>query len=200
LGFDSEKLITIPHYFDERFQSDATPINDPVRLLYVGKLASKKGVKLLPAALKRATFDFKLLIAGEGSQREVLETEFSEVGLGDQVTFLGYMGHEELSNIYEQSDIFLYPGQWPEPFGRVILEAMASSTPIISTDVGSMEWIIQDAGVVIPVEDFENKLLCGLEEIMNSYQSYIGACDERIQNFSKDSVISQFEGMYQSLG
>jgi glycosyltransferase involved in cell wall biosynthesis len=199
VGYKSNKLETIPHFYDTKFEFDRTSISNPVRLLYVGKLTKKKGVQLLPTALKRASFDFELLIAGVGSQRESLEREFSKAGLIDQVTFLGYVEHDELPSIYAKSDIFLYPGLWSEPFGRVILESMASDTPVVASDVGSMDWILQDAGVVIPVDKYENRLAAELETLIESYPEYLRNCNKRIQNFSKNKVLDRFEQMYSSI-
>ena len=60
-----------------------------------------------------------------------------------------YIDNERLPEVYATHDLFVYPGKWDEPFGRVFLEALASGLPVVSSDVGNVWEIIGEGGAVI---------------------------------------------------
>lgn len=114
-------------------------------ILFVGRLAEKKGVTYLIDAMRNV--DAKLVIVGKGP----LEKELREqaVFLGDKVQFLGSKTHEELKTIYASADIFVAPSITAkdgdqEGFGLVILEAMASGLPVVASNSGGIVEIITD--------------------------------------------------------
>lgn len=196
LGFDPRSITTIPHFFDDRFLGEISELSSPVKILYAGKLTKKKGVNILPRALSGVGIDFELTLAGRGSQLEELKRAFSEEGISDSVTFLGFVDYENMPELYQEADIFLYPGQWAEPFGRVFLEALAAKTPVISSNVGSAEHIIGDAGEVYPHRELESKIAGGIHSITSRYEKYTGACEIQLEKFSKSRVIGKVNKLY----
>lgn len=121
--------------------------NDTVTLLYVGRLAHEKGLDYLIYAIANLVhegFKVKLLIGGEGPEREKLESLSRELGLDTTIEFLGFIPFgKELDEIYIMSDIFVLPS-FSEGAPKVLLEAMAKGLPLISTDVGGVSDIIKD--------------------------------------------------------
>lgn len=114
-------------------------------ILFVGRLAEKKGVTYLIDAMKKV--DAKLVIVGDGPLSEQLKTQASF--LKDKVCFLGAKTHEELRTIYASSDIFVAPSITAkdgdkEGFGLVFLEAMASGLPVIGSNSGGIPSIVKD--------------------------------------------------------
>lgn len=195
LGFDPEKLTVIPHFYNGQFLYDKDRISDPVQLLYVGQLTRKKGVHILLEALSKARFDFELQIAGTGSEKNHLEKLTKRHNLTDRVEFLGFVPYEQVPSVYANADIFVYPGTWPEPFGRVFLEALASNTPVVTSDVGSAKRIVREGGVSYESGD-EQGIREGIKEIMSSYSQYVNGCENRIQRFKPERVIEQFNQLY----
>jgi len=80
--------------------------------------------------------DFRILV----TVRDNLKRKYRK----DFVKNLGWIQHKELPKIYNQSDIVVVPSQWPEPFGIVAVEGMASHTPIIASRVGGLQTIVED--------------------------------------------------------
>lgn len=129
---------------DEKVENYFNQGNKKV-LLFVGRLAEKKGVKYLIEAMRYV--DAKLVIVGQGP----LENELKEQALmyGDKVCFMGARTHEQLKTIYASADIFIAPSVTAkdgdqEGFGLVILEAMASGLPVVASNSGGIPDIIKD--------------------------------------------------------
>lgn len=113
-------------------------------VLFVGRLAEKKGVKYLIEAMKRV--DALLVVAGGGP----CETELRKQALENKVNvlFLGAKTHEELKSIYASADVFAMPSVTAqdgdqEGFGLVMLEAMASGLPVVAFESGGIPQLIK---------------------------------------------------------
>lgn len=122
------------------------PLRRPVRLLYVGRISGLKGIiDVLDAlaALRARGIEATLTLAGELADEPVFRRELSErlekQGLRDVVTFTGFVqGGRALWALYREADIFVIASRESEGSPRVIWEAMANSTPVVATRVGSM--------------------------------------------------------------
>lgn len=112
-------------------------------ILFVGRLAEKKGVTYLIEAMKQV--DAILVIAGSGPLEFDLKEQAKE--LCDKVKFIGAKTHDELKEVYASSDIFVAPSVTAkdgdkEGFGLVILEAMASGLPVVASNSGGIPDLI----------------------------------------------------------
>lgn len=119
--------------------------NNKKVILFVGRLAEKKGVTYLIEAMKQV--DAILVIVGDGPLRENLK--FQARTLGEKVRFAGAKTHEELRDIYASADIFAAPSVTAadgdqEGFGLVILEAMASGLAVVASNSGGITDLIED--------------------------------------------------------
>ncbi|WP_456421308.1 glycosyltransferase family 4 protein [Thermococcus sp.] len=115
-------------------------------VLYVGRLEPRKGVSTLINAMKHV--DGTLLIAGQGSMLPLLRERAKLLGIGNRVRFLGMVEYSKLPLLYRASDVFVLPSL-SEAFGIVLLEAMASGTPVIGTSVGGIPEIIDGCGLLV---------------------------------------------------
>lgn len=102
----------------------------PDRILCVGSLIERKGVDLLLRALADMKEPFTLALAGSGSEEEYLRKLTEELGIQDQVEFLGFLQLEELRTQYARSGIFVLPTR-EDCFALVILEAMCAGLPVV---------------------------------------------------------------------
>ena len=147
MGVDTRKFgrqYRVENYFGQ---------GDKRVVLFVGRLAEKKGVAYLIEAMKQ--IDALLVIVGNGPLRKTLEEQAEQVGK-DRIRFLGEKTHEELKKIYASADIFVAPSVTAkdgdqEGLGLVLLEAMASGLPVVASKSGGITQIIKDG---------ENGLLC----------------------------------------
>lgn len=103
-----------------------------------GRLVPQKGFSNLLMAWKHVNApSAKLLIAGDGPDREALVDLAEQLGLKDSVQFLGRLNRAGVAERLRQARAFVLPSLH-EPFGLVILEAMAARVPVIATAVGGV--------------------------------------------------------------
>lgn len=119
-------------------------------ILSVGRLDSLKRVDLLIEALAKSKSQVKCIIAGKGSQEEVLRKLAASYGIADRIKFAGFVTDDELLNLYANS-LAVYYAPYDEDYGYITLEAFLSRKPIITC---------QDSGGVLEfVENKENGLV-----------------------------------------
>lgn len=131
-------------------------------VLYTGKLVSWKGVhNLIYAAsiLKKKVIDnFVFAIAGRGAQKENMIKLIKEADVEEHFRFLDFVSYDEMPQVYRMADIFVLPSYptmaWQEQFGMVLIEALASGKPVISTMSGGIPEVLGDAGILIPSGDY----------------------------------------------
>lgn len=147
IGADKSKIEIIPNAVDTRLFSPGRKnllgskwaISRPV-ILFVGRLVEDKGVKYLLRAFSevvREIPDSKLVIVGKGPQEKELKKLQESLGL-TCVFFLGAVETRFMPHIYAGCDVFVLPSVH-EPFGNVVIEAMAAGRPVIGSYVGGMK-------------------------------------------------------------
>lgn len=117
-------------------------------ILFMGRLVYEKGIQTLISAMPKILnhyHDAKLLIAGKGGMIDELRNQVNYLGLGNKVYFTGYLGSKDVQKMYKCADVSVFPSTY-EPFGIVALEAMLSGTPVVVSDVGGLNEIV-DHGV-----------------------------------------------------
>lgn len=146
-------------------------------LLFVGRLAEKKGVSYAVEALSY-TENAMLVIVGDGPLRRELEAQAEQVrrGTGKTILFLGAKTHEELKQIYASADLFVMPSITAkdgdkEGFGLVILEAFASGLPIVASRSGGIVDIVKDGVNGYLVEEKDSKGLADRINVVLNDQS-----------------------------
>lgn len=119
-------------------------------VLFVGRLAEKKGVSYAIEAMRQVN-KAMLVIAGDGPLKSKLQRQAETVQKesGSTILFLGAKTHEELKGIYASADLFVMPSITAkdgdkEGFGLVILEAFASGLPIVASRSGGITDIVKD--------------------------------------------------------
>lgn len=137
----------------------ARPAGDPQRVVFVGRLDSVKGGRLLLEAFGqlRARHPQALLeIVGDGPDRAAMEARAAELGLGDRATFLGYRTQDQVAQVLSRADMLVLPS-FAEGVPVVLMEAMASSLPVVSTRIAGIPELVTDheAGFLAPAGDME---------------------------------------------
>ena len=128
-------------------------------MLYVGRVAHEKNIDFLLQVTTRVQQDIPdalLLIAGEGPALEHLRRAAENMGLRDNVLFVGYLDRvTELSDCYRAADLFVFASR-TETQGLVLLEAMAQGVAVVSTaELGTKSVLVDGAGAVVVPEDAE---------------------------------------------
>jgi glycosyltransferase involved in cell wall biosynthesis len=124
-------------------------------LLTAARLTPWKGIDHTLRALARVR-GMRLLVAGEGAMRPALEVLAGQLGVGERVTFLGRVPHEELWRYFRAADYtLLYSGY--EGLPHVLLESLSAGTPIIAGDKGGSPEVVEHGvnGLLVPHVDVE---------------------------------------------
>ena len=116
------------------------------RLLYVGRLDERKGVRTAVEALARLPEEARLRVAGGWDDREAahLRKLAARIGVSERVEFDGQLAREQLHEAYGWSDAVVFPVIWEEPWGLVPLEAMARGRPVAATGRGGSAEYLRD--------------------------------------------------------
>ena len=153
-GLPFEKINVIPNGVnltmysgierDYDFRRNYAADNEKI-ILYAGRLVYEKGVQYLIGAMPKILqnyHDAKLVIAGKGGMVEELKSQVEFLGLGNKVYFTGYMDHKSLCKLYKCADVAVFPSTY-EPFGIVALEGMLAGNPIVVSDIGGLNEIVE---------------------------------------------------------
>jgi glycosyltransferase involved in cell wall biosynthesis len=155
LGLAPPRLEVLPMGVDlqRRFIADASVMRDPDRLLFVGRLVAKKGLRHLLDALPairarrpRATLD----VVGYGPEEPALRAQVERLALGDAVRFLGARPQEELPALYRRAALFVAPfvrdaSGDQEGLPVVLMEAAACGCPVLAGDVAGVSDLLGPA-------------------------------------------------------
>lgn len=173
-------------------------------VLYVGRLSYYKGVEYLIKAMRGV--DRKLIIIGEGPERQYLENKVREFNLQTQVIWLPPQPQSELINFFKAAEVFVLPSIYKsEAFGIVLIQAMASGTPVISTELRTGTSFVnlnEQTGYVVPPKDSE-KLHEVIQRIIlhPELRMQLGnAAKERVkQEFSLSSMLEKHKQIFREL-
>ncbi len=152
-GVPLKKILVVPNEIDlSRFKLNKQHNKIP-QILFVHHMSERKGAHyLVPIAekvLKKARAQF--IIAGDGPYLPALQAQIKKKKLGRYIKTLGSVPNKEVMKLYSQSDIFLMPSD-EEGFPRVLLEAMATGTPFVASDVGGVHDIVSKSAQEFVVE------------------------------------------------
>lgn len=159
-GLEPDKLHVIYNGTDlEYFTPVAKPATLPRRILYLGRVCPTKGIDTLMDAFVAVHLqrpDVSMLIAGEqnewGEKTGYLnELRRKAAGNGGAISFLPHQ--HDVRPLLAGSDLLILPSNWGEPFGRVLIEAMAMGIPVIATRDGGIPEVLSnrfDAHLVPP--------------------------------------------------
>lgn len=129
-------------YYDKLNVRQQYFIRKKYLLTYAGRLAPEKNVEILLDIAKslppHIRENIHWLIVGDGPLREQMQTHAPE-----SMTFTGYLTGKQLAEVYSASDLFVFPSP-TETFGNVVLESLASGTPVIGANSSGVKSIIRN--------------------------------------------------------
>lgn len=160
--------------------------------LWVGKIVPFKGLKEAIWLVKKAKE--RLLIAGNTIpeyynffQKEI-KPHFSK-----KIVYLGELSQKELVEVYGKAKALLYPISWEEPFGLVMVEAMACGTPVIAFNRGSVPEIVQNGKTGFVVKNLK-EMLSAMKKIRNISRLFCRQWVER--KFNSQEMVEKYEKIY----
>ncbi|MGM3308636.1 glycosyltransferase family 4 protein [Anabaena sp. WFMT] len=183
-------------------------------VLYVGRFDPRKGIETLVRAVRESQFygsqDLKLIIGGgstpgnsDGRERDRIESIVNELGMSECTCFPGRLSQEILPTYYAAADVCVVPSHY-EPFGLVAVEAMASGTPVIASDVGGLQFTVvnENTGLLVPPQDVA-AFSHAIDRILSNpeWRAELGQSGHRrvMSKFSWDGVAMQLDQLYTQL-
>lgn len=180
-------------------------------VLYVGRFDPRKGIETLVRAVGQSKLrgegNLKLVIGGgsrpgqsDGIERERIESIVAELGLQDMTLFPGRLGEDNLHLYYAAADVSVVPSHY-EPFGLVAIEAMASNTPVVASDVGGLQYTVvsEETGLLAPAQD-DAAFAVAIDRILSDseWRDRLGrAGRQRVEEkFSWNGVAAQLGKLY----
>lgn len=177
-------------------------INDKFTFFSLAFLEGEKGMDILIKAFAKyfKNSNTKLIIGGEGSQKEGLISLCKELKIDNQVEFLGALSREEVSDYMSKCDAFVLASKY-ETFGVVYIEALASGKPVIGTYNGGAEDIINNEnGLLVKINDIDElgNAMSNIIENINLYnpEKIRKNC---IEKYSKKKIIKEILNVYSEL-
>ncbi len=180
-------------------------INNNNHILFVGRLIPEKGIKQLMEACIIASekiTDLKLKIVGSAGYGKLNDTPFIS-SLKTLATrkqnifeFMGYIPHDKIPELFNQSSLYVIPSVWNEPFGIVVLEGMATKTPMIVSNKGGIPEIAKDTIIMADcnnVEELSNKIIYALSHKKEMKNLAEKAYDRFINNFSWKHIQNNYK-------
>jgi glycosyltransferase involved in cell wall biosynthesis len=141
----------------QRF-APAARVPGPVTIGTVKTLAPKYGIDTLlrAFALLAPPHDVRLLIVGDGPQRDELQALARQLGIADRVQWPGAVPHDQVPQWLQRLDVYVAASRLDsESFGVAVVEAMACGVPVVVSDAGGLPEVVVagDSGLVVPRDD-----------------------------------------------
>jgi glycosyltransferase involved in cell wall biosynthesis len=179
-------------------------IRDPY-ILFVGQIKARKNVVRIIRAfaqLKREIkMPLKLLLAGRRIwTSDGVDEAIAEENLKDAVHELGHIGLDDLPVIYSGAELFVFPSLW-EGFGIPVIEAMASGTPVVTSNISSLPEVAGDSAVLVDPYSVE-EIAKGMYRILSDIAYRKSLCAKGLQRatlFSWTNTAKQTLKAYKSL-
>lgn len=176
------------------FDPDGPPV-----VLNVGNMRVQKDLPTLVHAFDelRESRDARLVLVGDGNVRPELEELVADLGLSDDVAFLGYRPNEEVYKFMGHANVFALSSEW-EGLPTVLIEALACGCPIVSTDCpsGPKEILANGKyGQLVPVGD-PSALARGLSTTLDGPATSSEELIGRASNFSIEAAIDSYEELF----
>jgi glycosyltransferase len=160
-------------------------------ILYTGRLVTVKGLDLLLTAFSKIDReDYKLVIVGDGNEKNILKELTRKLKIEQKVIFAGYYSGVELYAWYDLANFFILPSRY-EPFGAVVNEALVYGCPVIASKyIGALDFINNSNGKIFdPLNEKEF-----IETLHDAMDKYAGAIEKRtnLMPCSFDEYVKSF--------
>lgn len=159
-----DRIVANSRWTRRRLEDDGVPVDEVVwngvpvvppraalapvpTLAFAGRLVPEKGLDVLLQAFRRVRErlpEARLVIAGDGPERDALTLRMAALGLGDHVERLGHRPRAELDARLGSAWLQAVPSIWEEPFGLVASEAMMRGVAVVASDAGGLAEIVED--------------------------------------------------------
>ncbi len=209
--FPNLPMTIIPNGIDTaRFNPNVAPLPEYAdglfTILYVGRMDPRKGAKYLFGALpyleKELNGHYRVVVVGTGWMQKYYDAHIP-LHLRKRVIFAGYASPEALPRYYRSAQVYCSPATGNESFGIVLLEAMASGTPVVASDISGYRWVITPGaeGELVPPRSSKHiaEALVALAKDPSRRQKLGQAGRAKASQYDWRLVTNQIEAVYQEI-
>jgi glycosyltransferase involved in cell wall biosynthesis len=168
-------------------------------LVFLGRASHEKGIVEAIEIAKQARERLIILAKVDPSDKEYFEKKVKPLIDGDRIIFIGEVEFEEKVSWLKRAKAMLFPIQWREPFGLVMIEAMACGTPVIAPKRASVPEIVIDGvtGFIVSVENMMEEMVKRLKHIKEIKPE---RCREHVEkNFTADRMVEDYLRLYKQI-
>lgn len=181
-------------------------------LAFIGRMAKEKGIEFAIDAAKQSGLSLKIATSMDKDLDSAYFKEVVEPRVDKKlISFLDFLPELERFEFLGNALCLLFPIQWEEPFGMVMIEAMACGTPVVAYNRGSVSEIVRDGltGFIVDPDDEDRPKKGswvikkqGIEGLIEAVKR-IGAIDRSVcrkhveENFSVEKMVEEYETVYQ---
>ena len=195
-GIPRERIRLLPMGIDVPEPAPPAPRRDPGLIAFAGRLVEKKGVGVLLQAfsqLQARRPGLRLCIAGGGPELERHRREADALGIDAAASFLGPVSHDQVQDLFSRAAVAVMPSVTAadgdaEGLGLVMVEAMATGCPVITSDLPVVRGVIrpEETGLTFPERDAA-ALAAALERVLTD-----AALAERLGRRGRSEVAGRF--------
>lgn len=165
-------------------------------LIYIGRANPDKGPSIAIEVARRAGLPLAMVIKKNEPFERTYWEEIVAPLLNDEVEVYEAITHEQKADLLSRARAMIFPIQWPEPFGLVMVEAMACGTPVVACPAGAAVELVEN-GVTGYLRDGVDDLVDAVASVGNCSPE---ACRARVeQRFSAESMVIGYERIFEEI-
>jgi glycosyltransferase involved in cell wall biosynthesis len=193
---DLNYVRTVYNGIDENNYPFIVEPENPAYLAFLGRFSPQKGPHHAISIAKQTGWRLKMAGKIDDIDRKFFEQEVAPHIDGKQIQYLGEVNHSEKAKLLGNAAVTLFPITWEEPFGLVMIESMATGTPVIATNMGSVPEVVSQgvSGFICKShEDMASMIPKALELNRNSCRKYV---EDR---FTVSKMVDGYEEIYRKI-
>jgi glycosyltransferase involved in cell wall biosynthesis len=201
-NFVKKPVKVIPYPYFEKINKVERKLDKKVKLLFIGRIVKQKGVEMIPHIaheLKKCNIDYEINVIGDGHLLQKLKDNSKDIN----VNYHGAIYDEKIKeNFFSNSDILLVPSLWDEPFGIVVLEAMANGLPVIASNKGGLEEIVKNNEIGMTCEPTVKDFVESIKKLISNesfYKKLSMNCYKKIKNYSPEVIFEEYRKLFEIL-
>lgn len=205
-GISKSRISVVPHFSRIPIVEEPEDVNSadslPVFIAF-GRFVKKKGFHILLESMKILSeqgLKSRLLLGGDGPEKQNLERQIAAEGLNEMVSLTGWV--HDVANFLKEGPFFVLPSL-DEPFGIVVLEAMACGKIIISTaSQGPREILSDDTAYLVPIDDapaLAAALRAATLDRRKAHEKAVKALDRYRKNYAPGKVLPLYENIFRQM-
>lgn len=185
---------TVYNGIDTRVYSFQKEPAQPPYIAFVGRISPEKGPEGAIKIARAVGLPLKMAGKVDAVDRVYYEEQIKPLIDGEQIQYLGEVSHEEKVELLAGASVTLFPITWREPFGLVMIESMATGTPVVGMALGSVPEVIAHGKTGFVCHSLEEMI----EAVPEAMKLERQTCrDYVLSRFSVETMVDEYERAYQ---